>query len=804
MSPRMRTQSASRHVTESLGGGTGVRVGRGGRGRRPREGNDERFDDLNGQGNDQGMGANGACNPKENDGKGGVVVLTRWIQKMENVQDMSGCSIDQKVKYTAGSFVEFCASHEMQKLETKLWNHAMVRAGHAAYTYRFSMEPKTMQKVVLISGALTDEAVRNGSIKKVEKRGNVGEPSKGAWPKCTTCNSYHAPGGPCHTCFKCNRPSHLEKDYRGVPRNTNPVNARNPPVRACYECSSTDHVRLACPKLNRAQGPEGNRPNQVAANNGGIEPSDLGFRYEIDKVIKGCKQEIDGHVFDIDLIPFGHGSFEVIIGERPEEKARFLMGVKKQKDIVFVRDFLEVFSDDLSGLPSIREIKFRVELIPGTTTIAKSPYRLAPSELEELILAAQKEAVDEFCKIAKRLRLSIRGPLSCSSPKILSMQEALETRLDMSMIYHPLTDGQSERTIHTLKDMLRACVLDFEGSWDVHLPLVEFSCNNSYHSSARCAPFEELYGKKCRLPIMWVEVGEGRLIGPDLVQETTKKSSEIKDRLKAVRDRQKSYADKRRKPLEFSVGHYVLVKVSPWKGVVRFRKKEKLAPRFVRPFEIIEKKYLADPTLQVPLDEIRVDAKLNFVEEPVGILDREFKKLKRSRISIVKAPGVIKPEIRGNVNFEIKSQFMRELKEDTFFGNKNDAAHEHVKRVLDIVSLFNIPRVSHDTVMLRIFPNNLTGAAKRWVDRLPPGIVDSWDLLKKAFIQRPALILYTHRKSPISWRKEAKLKGAYEQTPGGINVKKDRDGRIGRENESRFKDMVRKEVDSGRMIHRQM
>ncbi|GJX80176.1 putative reverse transcriptase domain-containing protein [Tanacetum coccineum] len=179
-----------------------------------------------------------------------------------------------------------------------------------------------------------------------------------------------------------------------------------------------------------------------------------------------------------------------------------------------------------------------------------------------------------------------------------------------------------------------------KGSWDVHLPLIEYSYNNSYHSSVRCAPFEALYGRKCRSPIMWAE-----------------------DRLKAARDRQKSYAVKRRKPLEFSVGDFVLLKVSPWKGVVCFGKKGKLAPRFVGPFDIIEKvghvayrldlpdelngvhdtfhmsnlkKCLADPTLQVPLDEIRVDAKLNFVEESVEILEREFKKLKRSRIAIVK------------------------------------------------------------------------------------------------------------------------------------------------------------------------
>ncbi|GJV89555.1 hypothetical protein Tco_1533493 [Tanacetum coccineum] len=181
--------------------------------------------------------------------------------------------------------------------------------------------------------------------------------------------------------------------------------------------------------------------------------------------------------------------------------------------------------------------------------------------------------------------------------------------------------------------------------------------------SVRCAPFKALYGRKCRLPIMWVEVEEGQLIGPELVQETTEKISQITDRLKTARDHQKSYADKRREPLEFSAGDYVMLKVSPWKGVVRFRKKGKLAPRFVGPFEFIKKvgpvayrldlpeefngvhdtfhvsnlkKCLADPTLQLPLDEIRVDAKLNFVEEPMEILEREFKKLKRSRIAIIK------------------------------------------------------------------------------------------------------------------------------------------------------------------------
>nr|GEU54679.1 hypothetical protein [Tanacetum cinerariifolium] len=904
--------------------GNGCTGCRGGRGKRPREGNDERVDDLNGQGNDQGMRANRvgnqgnvknrngnvvnenvqknvrnvlvngnrvgcsykeflACNLKEYDGKGGVVVLTRWIKKIENVQDMSGCSIDQKVKYTTGSFVGKVLTQWNSQIHTlSQENHAMVGAGHAAYTDRFHDLARLFPHLVTPESR---KIKRNESIKKAKKRENVEEPSKdkngrdynkrtrtgnvfattanpvgrenaGAWPKCATCNSYHAPGRPCRTCFNYNLSGNLAKDCKGVPRNVNPVNTRNPPVRACYECGSTDHVR-------------------------------------------------------------------------PEEKARLLMSVKasdkKLGEIVVARDFPEVFPDELYGLLPIREIKFRIELIPGAVPVAKSLYRLAPSELEELsgyhqlrvheddisktafrthyghfeftlmpfgltnvptvfmdlmnrfcrpyldkfvivfiddiliysktreehvehlrlvlgllkkeklyakfckcefwlrevqflghvingngihvdpskidavknwkslrtltevrlflglagyyrssprwtedfvvyydasgiglgcvlmqrgkviayasrqlkfhennytthdlelgavvfalkiwrhylygiksviytdhkslqhifsqkdlnmrqrrwielfsdydceicyhlgkenvvvdaLSRKEKEAVDEIARLQKGLddmieqrsdgtlyyldriwvplkdrywwpgmkkdiaeiamdfvtklprtsghdtiwvimdrltksayflpmredykidrlaRLYLNEvvarhgvPISIisnhdsrfTSRFWQSMQEALGTRLDMSMAYHPQTDNQSERTIQTLEDMLRA---------------------------------------KCRSPIMWAGVGEGQLIGHELVQETTEKISQIKDRLKAARDRQKSYVDKRRKPLEFSVGNYVLLKVSPWKGVVRFRKKGKLTPRFVGPFEIIKKllERMGTPTL---------------------------------------------------------------------------------------------------------------------------------------------------------------------------------------------------------------
>ncbi|GJX78203.1 putative reverse transcriptase domain-containing protein [Tanacetum coccineum] len=128
-----------------------------------------------------------------------------------------------------------------------------------------------------------------------------------------------------------------------------------------------------------------------------------------------------------------------------------------------------------------------------------------------------------------------------------TLQKALGTRLNMSTAYHPQTDRQSECTIQILEDMLSACVIDFGGSWDTHLPLAELSYNNSYHSSIRCAPFEALYGRKCRSAVLWAEIGESQLIGPELVQETTDKVVLIKEKLKVARYRQKSYVDNRRK-----------------------------------------------------------------------------------------------------------------------------------------------------------------------------------------------------------------------------------------------------------------
>ncbi|GJR21214.1 putative reverse transcriptase domain-containing protein [Tanacetum coccineum] len=216
-----------------------------------------------------------------------------------------------------------------------------------------------------------------------------------------------------------------------------------------------------------------------------------------------------------------------------------------------------------------------------------------------------------------------------------SLQKVLGMNLDMSTAYHPQTDGQSERTIQMLEDMLRAYV----------------------------ASYEALYGRKCRSPVCWSEVGDSQLTGPEMIHEMTEKIVQIKNRLLTARSRQKRYADRRSKPLEFKVGDMVLLNVSPWKGVVCFGKRRKLSPRYIGPFKILArvghvaymlelpeelkgihstfhvsnlKKCLAEGDIVASMDEIQLDDKLHMIEEPVEIVDREVKQLNRSQIPIVK------------------------------------------------------------------------------------------------------------------------------------------------------------------------
>ncbi|GKA78468.1 putative reverse transcriptase domain-containing protein [Tanacetum coccineum] len=436
-----------------------------------------------------------ACNPKEYDGKGGAIVYTRWIEKMESVQDMSGCEENQKVKYTAGLFVG----------KALTWWNSQIHTRSREAAVRMSWEDfKTLTREEFCpkAGKLRDEAVSNGSLKKnPEKRGNRGDPNK-------------------------------DRNVRYENKRTRTWNA-----------FATTTNPAVCPRLNQAQRPRENHPNHVVANNRGqvhrnnnnqargrafmlgakegrqdpnimtgtftlidhyattlfdsganysfvsttfipllfIKPSELGFSYEIEiasgqiveinKVIRGCKLEIEGHVFNIDLIPFGHKSFDMIIGmdwlskykveiffhekvvriplqdgqvlrvigERPKEKMRHLRSAKvkeqKQEEIVVVRDILKVFLDDISGLSPIQEIKFRIELIPGEILVAKSPYRLAPSEMEELS-GQLKELQD---KELNKLTIKNRYPLPGIDDPFNQLQGSQYfSKIDLRSGYHQL------------------------------------------------------------------------------------------------------------------------------------------------------------------------------------------------------------------------------------------------------------------------------------------------------------------------------------------------------------------------------
>ncbi|GJS72202.1 putative reverse transcriptase domain-containing protein [Tanacetum coccineum] len=381
-----------------------------------------------GNGNDGNNGCSfktfQSCNPKEYDGKGGAIALTRWIEKMENVIDNSGCAENQKVRYATSSLVnkaltwwntqcqargrvaamaiswndfkalmveEFCPSNEMEKLENEFWNHKMVGANHAAYTDRFhelaklvphlvtpessrikryiaglapeirgmlrATQPTTIQNAILRAGILTDEAVSCGT----------------------------------RLCFNCQKPGHFAKDCRAPNRQAAPVNAvrMNNNPRVCHECGSPDHFRNTSdfsfistefvPLLNV-------KPGYV------IEVAD-GKKVEVDRVIRDCKLELGSSLFSINLIPLGHGSFDVIVGMDwlSQHKAVIVCHEKVVEIPVEDGRILRVHGERAVGiakalkrLPPQRQVEFCIDLVLGATPITKSPYRLAPSEMQEL------------------------------------------------------------------------------------------------------------------------------------------------------------------------------------------------------------------------------------------------------------------------------------------------------------------------------------------------------------------------------------------------------------------------------------
>ncbi|GJU65693.1 putative reverse transcriptase domain-containing protein [Tanacetum coccineum] len=506
---------------------------------------------------------------------------------------------------------EFCPSHEMQELETELWNHAMVRAGQAAYTDRF--RPR--------------EEMRGQPSKdnRMEERIRVLGPSA---PPATP--TMHPKGLVLAQCFSTvSPPGHLL--VKGLTEmcpkeNVNPLNgcgnqgneARGRAFMLGAGCASSQGDRTLC--------------------------SDPGEHVEHLRLVLGTAQR-ETTAKLISLISKCEFWLKEVqfLGMIDWLKYRRLQRAEHQR------------SSGLLQQPEIPEWKWEriamdfVTKLPRTSSGHDTIWVIVDRLTKSAHFLPMREdyKMDRLARLYLNEIVAIHGvPISiisdCDSRFMSrfwqSMQEALGTRLDMSTTYHPQTDGHSERTIQTLEHILKAAGPGPSG-----------------------------------------EVGDVYILTVDL-------------RLRF--DRQKSSADKRRKPLEFSVGDYVLLKVSHWKGVVHFGKKGKLTPRFVGPFEIIEKvgpvayrlhlpeeldgvhdtfhasnlkNCLADPTLQVPVDEIQVDAKLNFMEEPVDILEKGFKKLKQSRIAIVKVRWNLKrgPEFTWEREDQMKLKYPHLFSDDS-------------------------------------------------------------------------------------------------------------------------------------------
>ncbi|GJU23027.1 putative reverse transcriptase domain-containing protein [Tanacetum coccineum] len=386
-------------------------------------------------------------------------------------------------------------------------------------------------------------------------------------------------------------------------------------------------------------------------------------------------------------------------------------GEKRLEDVPIVRDFPEVFPEELSGLPPTRQVEFQIDLMPGAAPVARAPYRLAPSEMKELseqlqelsdkgfirpssspwgapvLFVKKKDGSFRMCidyRELNKLTVKNRYPL----PRIDDLFDQLQgssvySKIDLRSGYHQLRVREEvfQKTIfkqlfghyefpsypfgltnasavfmdlmnRVCKPYLDKCVivfvddiLSYSKNKKEHLKKqkgkFEFLKKEEYyHASIKAAPFEALYGQKCCTPVCWADVGEVQLTGPEIVQEKTEKVIQIKQRIHVARDRQKSYADLKRKPMEFQFGDRVMLKVSPWKGVggsVAYKLELPQELSMVHnTFHVSNfKKCYSDEPLVVPMKGIHVDDKLRFIEEPIEIMDQEVKRLKQSRILIV-------------------------------------------------------------------------------------------------------------------------------------------------------------------------